>query len=151
MFTEKDILARLQAGEDAQKIADEMADILNAANKTYIDQKEAEQKRLEAERKAKEAAAKQTKARQKKEADALMEAIGKWVIKYYATGPEEEKKYKAVLAGLDGEVLITIADEAVNAAKLYGKMESIFDVKPVGKKKKTTDDVFADFFKEMGW
>ena len=151
MFTEKDILARLQAGEDAQKIADEMADILNAANKTYTDQKEAEQKRLEAERKAKEAAAKQTKARQKKEADALMEAIGKWVVKYYATTPEEEKKYKSVLAGLDGEVLITIADEAINAAKLYGKMESIFDVKPVGKKKKTTDDVFADFFKEMGW
>ena len=151
MFTEKDILARLQAGEDAQKIADEMANILNAANKTYTDQKEAEQKRLEAERKAKEAAAKQTKARQKKEADALMEAIGKWVIKYYTTSPEEEKKYKAVLAGLDGAVLITIADEAINAAKLYSKMESIFDVKPVGKKKKTTDDVFADFFKEMGW
>ena len=144
MFTEKDILARLQAGEDAQKIADEMADILNAANKTYTDQKEAE-------RKAKEAAAKQTKARQKKEADALMEAIGKWVVKYYATNPEEEKKYKTVLAGLDGEVLITIANEAINAAKLYDKMESIFDVKPVGKKKKTTDDVFADFFKEMGW
>lgn len=151
MFTEKDILARLQAGEDAQKIADEMADILNAANKTYIDQKEAEQKRLEAERKAKEAAAKQTKARQKKEADALMEAIGKWVVKYYATTPEEEKKYKAVLAGLDGDVLITIADEAINAAKLYGKMESIFDVKPVGKKKKTADDVIADFLKEYGW
>lgn len=151
MFTEKDILARLQAGEDAQKIADEMADILNAANKTYTDQKEAEQKRLEAERKAKEAAAKQTKARQKKEADALMEAIGKWVVKYYATTPEEEKKYKSVLAGLDGEVLITIADEAINAAKLYGKMESIFDVKPVGKKKKTADDVIADFLKECGW
>ena len=94
MFTEKDILARLQAGEDAQKIADEMANILNAANKTYIDQKEAEQKRLAAEKAAKEAAAKQTKARQKKEADALMEAISKWVVKYYTTSPEEEKKYK---------------------------------------------------------
>ena len=151
MFTEKDILARLQAGEDAQKIADEMADILNAANKTYIDQKEAEQKRLEAERKAKEAAAKQTKARQKKEADIVMEVLTKWIVKYYATTPEEEKKYKAVLAGMDGEVLIAIADEAIKAAKMWENMESIFDVKPVGKKKKTVDDVFADFFKEMGW
>ena len=44
MFNEKDILARLQNGEDAQKIADEMAAILNAANKTYTDQKEAEKK-----------------------------------------------------------------------------------------------------------
>ena len=151
MFTEKDILARLQAGEDAQKIADEMADILNAANKTYIDQKEAEQKRLEAERKAKEAAAKQTKARQKKEADALMEAIGKWVVKYYATTPEEEKKYKALFSGLDGEILILIAKEAIDTVKLCEKMESVFDVKPVGKKKKTADDVIADFLKECGW
>ena len=151
MFTEKDILARLQAGEDAQKIADEMADILNAANKTYIDQKEAEQKRLEAERKAKEAAAKQTKARQKKEADIVMEVLTKWIVKYYATTPEEEKKYKAVLATMDGNTLITIADEVVNTLKMCGRLESIFDVKPVGKKKKTVDDVFADFFKEMGW
>ena len=150
MFTEKDILARLQAGEDAQKIADEMADILNAANKTYTDQKEAEQKRLEAERKAKEAAAKQTKARQKKEADALMEAFVKWVIKYYAE-PGEEKNFKKILADLDGTALITIADEAANGVKMIKKMESVFDVKPVGKNKKTTDDVFADFFKEMGW
>ena len=150
MFTEKDILARLQAGEDAQKIADEMADILNAANKTYTDQKEAEQKRLEAERKAKEAAAKQTKARQKKEADALMEAIGKWVVKYYAS-PEEEKKYKAVLAGMDGNFLIAVVDSAIKPARLWENMESIFDVKPVGKKKKTTDDVIADFLEEWGW
>lgn len=146
MFTEKDILARLQAGEDAQKIADEMANILNAANKTYIDQKEAEQKR-----KAKEAAAKQMEARKKREADTLMETIGKWVIKYYTTSPEEEKKYNDVLANLDGEVLITIADEAINTVKLCGRLESIFDVKPVGKNKKTADDVIADFFKEMGW
>ena len=151
MFTEKDILARLQAGEDAQKIADEMADILNAANKTYIDQKEAEQKRLEAERKAKEAAAKQTKACQKKEADIVMEVLTKWIVKYYATTPEEEKKYKAVLAGMDGEVLIAIADEAIKAAKMWENMESIFDVKPVGKKTKSVDDTIADFLKEMGW
>lgn len=150
MFTEKDILARLQAGEDAQKIADEMADILNAANKTYTDQKEAELKRLEAERKAKEAAAKQQEARKKKEADALMEAIVKWVIKYYAE-PGEEKNFKKILADLDGTALITIADEAANGVKMIKKMESVFDVKPVGKKKKTADDVIADFLKEWGW
>ena len=50
MFDEKTILARLQNGEDAKTIADEMAAALNAANKTYVDQKakaEAEAKRSE--------------------------------------------------------------------------------------------------------
>ena len=43
MFDEKTILARLQNGEDAQTIADEMAAMINAANKTYADQKAAEE------------------------------------------------------------------------------------------------------------
>ena len=149
MFTEKDILARLQAGEDAQKIADEMADILNAANKTYTDQKEAEKKRLAAEKAAKEAAAKQLEARKKKEADALMEALGEWVIKYYATTPEEEKEYRRVLAELDGAALITVADDVVSAMKMVKGMESIFDIKP--KDKKNSDDVIAEFLNKMGW
>ena len=148
MFTEKDILARLQAGEDAQAIANEMADILNAANKTYEDQKEAEKKRLAAEKAAKEAAAKQLEARKKKEADALMEALGKWVIKYYAK-PEEEKEYRRVLAELDGAALITVADDVVSAMKMVKGMESIFDIKP--KDKKNSDDVIAEFLSKMGW
>ena len=44
MINEKDILARLQAGEDAQKIADELANVLNAANATYIAEVEAKKK-----------------------------------------------------------------------------------------------------------
>ena len=148
MFTEKDILARLQAGEDAQKIADEMADILNAANKTYTDQKEAEKKRLAAEKAAKEAAAKQLEARKKKEADALMEALGKWVIKYNAK-PEEEKEYISILAELDGAALIAVADDVVSALKMVKGLESIFDIKP--KDKKNSDDVIAEFLNKMGW
>jgi hypothetical protein len=58
MFTEKDILARLQAGEDAQKIADELANILNAANATYVAEQEAKRKAAEeAAKKAAEATA----------------------------------------------------------------------------------------------
>lgn len=54
MINEKDILARLQAGEDAQKIADELANVLNAANATYVAEQEA--KRKAAEEAAKKAA-----------------------------------------------------------------------------------------------
>ena len=149
MFTEKDILARLRNGEDAQTIANEMADILNAANKTYEDQKEAEKKRLAAEKAAKEAAAKQMEARKKREADTLVEALGKWVIKYYATSPEEEKEYRRVLADLDGAALIAVADEVVSGVRMIKNMESIFDIKP--KDKKNSDDVIADFLTKMGW
>ena len=39
MFDVNEILARLQNGEDAQKIADEMAATLNLANKTYEDRR----------------------------------------------------------------------------------------------------------------
>lgn len=148
MFTEKDILARLQAGEDAQAIANEMANILNAANKTYEDQKEAEKKRLAAEKAAKEAAAKQLEARKKREADTLVEALGKWVIKYYAK-PGEEKDYRKVLAGLDGTALIAVADDVVSGVRMIKNMESIFDVKPKGKK--NSDDVIAEFLAKHGW
>lgn len=148
MFTEKDILARLQNGEDAQAIANEMANILNAANKTYEDQKEAEKKRLAAEKAAKEAAVKQMEARKKREADTLVEGIGKWVIKYYAK-PEEEKEYRKVLAELDGAALIAVADDVVSAMKMVKGMESIFDFKP--KDKKNSDDVIAEFLNKMGW
>ena len=38
MFDEKVILARLQNGEDAQTIANEMADMINKANKMTADE-----------------------------------------------------------------------------------------------------------------
>ena len=58
MINEKDILARLQAGEDAQKIADELANMLNAANATYLAEVEAKKKaEAEAAKKAAEATA----------------------------------------------------------------------------------------------
>ena len=58
MINEKDILTRLQAGEDAQAIADELAAALNAANATYLAEVEAKKKaEAEAAKKAAEATA----------------------------------------------------------------------------------------------
>ena len=78
MINEKDILARLQAGEDAQKIADELANILNAANATYVAEQEA--KRKAAEEAAKKAAEATAIEEEKNElaqiiADAVMDYI----------------------------------------------------------------------------
>lgn len=132
MFNEKDILARLQNGEDAQKIADEMAAILNAANKTYTDQIEAEKKAAAALK----AAAQKAK---KEEADAIAASINQWVEKHYGV--------KANVA--TGEMLIEIMDSTTKAMKAFENIESVFDVKPKGKK--NVDTVIADFLKDMGW
>jgi hypothetical protein len=136
MFTEKDILARLQKGEDAQKIADEMVAILNAANKTYTDQKEAEKAKAEA---AKKAAAEKAQKVKKGEADKIAGLINQWIEKHYGV------KGNVVT----GEMLIEIMDSTTKAMKAFENIESLFDVKPVGKK--STDAVIADFLKEMGW
>ena len=132
MFNEKDILARLQNGEDAQKIADEMAAILNAANKTYTDQKEAEKKAAA----AKKAAAQKAK---KEEADAIAASINQWIKKHYG----------ADLSVATGEMLIEIVDSTVKAVKTFENIESVFDVKPTGKK--SVDKTIADFLADMGW
>jgi hypothetical protein len=78
MINEKDILARLQAGEDAQKIADEMANMLNAANATYLAEQEAKKKaEAEAAKKAAEASALEEEKNELAQiiADAVMDYI----------------------------------------------------------------------------
>lgn len=74
MFNEKDILARLQNGEDAMAIADEIALMLNSANNTYLAQKKAEE---EAKKKAEEEA----EAKRKNE-DAITNEIASAVMEY---------------------------------------------------------------------
>jgi len=99
MITEKDILVRLQAGEDAQKIADELTAALNAANKTYIAEKE--------EKAKKEAAAKAEVEAKKKE---LAELIANSVMKYIA---------------LVDPKLVEDEDEDLNAAEVQKLLDSI--------------------------
>lgn len=99
MITEKDILVRLQAGEDAQKIADELTAALNAANKTYIAEQE--------EKAKKEAAAKAEVEAKKKE---LAELIANSVMKYIA---------------LVDPKLVEDEDEDLNAAEVQKLLDSI--------------------------
>ena len=99
MITEKDILVRLQAGEDAQKIADELTAALNAANKTYITEQE--------EKAKKEAAAKAEVEAKKKE---LAELIANSVMKYIA---------------LVDPKLVENEDEDLNAAEVQKLLDSI--------------------------
>ena len=138
MFTEKDILARLQNGEDAQDIANEIAAMINAANKTYTDQKTAE-----------EAAKKQNEVQKKKELQGILDLFADWFKTYYGIEIQVELEADAVLE------LIDSLKEYVEALK---GLDSIFGVKkPAAKviksntKPKNADEQISDFLNKMGW
>ena len=138
MFDEKTILARLQNGEDAQKIADEMAAVLNQANKAYADQKAAE-----------EAAKKRNEVQKKEDLQEILDLFTEWFKTYYGIDTKGELEADAVLE------LIDSIKEYVAALK---DLESILDIKkPAVKatksniKPKSADEQIRDFLNKMGW
>ena len=137
MFDVNEILARLQNGEDAQKIADEMAATLNLANKTYEDQKAKE-----------EAAKKQNEVQKKKDLQVILDMFADWFKTYYGIEAKAELEADAVLE------LIDSIKEYVEALK---GLETMFSMKNTPKiiksntKPKNADEQISDFLKKMGW
>lgn len=137
MFDEKTILARLQNGEDAQKIADEMAAALNQANRAYANQKAAE-----------EAAKKQNEVQKKKDLQEILDMFADWFKTYYGIEAKAELEADAVLE------LIDSLKEYVEALK---SLESVFGMKNAPKiiksntKPKSADEQISDFLNKMGW
>ena len=147
MLNEKDILIRLQNGEDPQKIANELADVLNAANKTYITQKEEEAKKKADEAKKNDLAKR----------DALQGIIDDfriWVETYY-----DVKDLDAIFAEFN-------ADLVIEFLKIVGEYyKSLHELKmalsptvtpPVGTKNlagngANPDKMLDSFLKNMGW
>ena len=137
MFDEKTILARLQNGEDVQTIADEMAVMINAVNKTYTDQKAAEE------------AAKKTEIQKYEDLQEILDLFTEWFKTYYGIDAKDELEVDAVL-----ELIDSIKDY-VEALK---DLEAIFSVKkPAVKatksniKPKSADEQIRDFLNKMGW
>ena len=139
MFTEKDILARLQNGEDAQTIANEMAEMINKANKMYADEvaKAEEAKRAEEQKKA---------LQEQKVADlqAILDEFALWFAQYYGIDAGDELKADSIM-GLIDEVQVW-----TDALKHLGTMSV---KKPAVKvtKKVSADDTINQFLKNMGW
>lgn len=137
MFNEKDILARLQNGEDAQKIADEMAAMINKANKMYADQKAKEEEARKAEE-LKKAAELQKKA----DLQDILDQITLWFAQYY--GIEES---------LSADEVLELIDEVQGYVNALGDLGKLFAVKPKVKVVKTQnpDDTLNAFLNKMGW
>ena len=128
MFNEKDILARLQNGEDAQAIANEMADMINKANKMYADElaKAEEAKRAE----------EQKQAIQKQKIADLQDVLDQftlWFAQYYGIDAGDELKAESIMEIIDG------VQEYMDALK---GLEMVIGKKPAVKvtKKSSADD-----------
>ena len=142
MFNEAEILARLQNGEDIQKIADEMAASLNKVNKIYADEvaKAEEAKRAEEKKKALEL---------QKTADLqdILDQFAAWFQEYYGIDAGNELKAESIMEIIDG------VQEYMDALK---GLEMVIGKKPAVKviksnTKPSADDTINQFLKQMGW
>ena len=139
MFDEKTILARLQNGEDAQKIADEMAAMINAANKAYADQK--------AEEEAARAAAKRAESQKKEDLQEVIDLFMEWLTTHYDIGAEVE---------LTADQVLEVIDSVFEYVEAMKSLESMFVKKaPVKVIKSNTkpnaDETINQFLAKMGW
>ena len=100
MVNSKDILTRLQNGEKAEDIANELINALNDANDTY--NKEVAAKKAESEAKAKKVADMQD----------ILDLLHDFCIEYYCDNNEDINEVEAVFDEFTAEKVIEIVEEA---------------------------------------
>ena len=142
MFDEKVILARLQNGEDAQTIANEMAEMINKANKMYADEvaKAEEAKRAEEQKQA---------VQKQKIADLqdILDQFAAWFQEYYNIDAGDELKAESVMEIIDG--IQEYMDALKGLEMVIGKKPAVKVVK--SNTKPSVDDTINQFLKQMGW
>ena len=140
MFDEKAILTRLQNGESIEDIANEMSNLINKVNKTYTDQKAAE-----------ETAKKRNEVQKKEDLQEILDMFTDWFNAYYDIEVDGKLEADAVLELIDSikeyiealndlESIFGIKKSAVKASKSNAKSKS-----------KSSDEKISDFLKQMGW
>ena len=158
MVNSKDILTRLQNGEKAEDIANELINALNDANDAY--NKEVEAKKAEDEAKAKRDV--------KKVADMqeILDLLHDFCIEYYCDNNEDINEVHAAFNELTAEKVIEMVEEVGTAVldmekklKDIDKMFGMFNSAPVKTikidkdfvpGKKNADAVIGSFLKSIG-
>ena len=125
MVNSKDILTRLQNGEKAEDIANELINALNDANDTY--NKEIAAKKAEDEAKAKKIADMQD----------ILDLLHDFCIEYYCDSNEDINEVDAVFDDFTAEKVIEIVEEAGAAVleldEQLKDIEKMFGAFPFGK------------------
>lgn len=131
MFDKAHILTRLQNGEDVQKIADEMAKMINEAQDEY---------------KAQKAEAEKVEIQKKEDLAVIVEMYADWLCKYYGFDREE-------IGTLNVDTIIDLIDECMEYVDALAELESILKPKKVVEKpkKKDAQATIDEFIKVMGW
>lgn len=144
MFNSNDLLARIQAGENPDTIADEFAKQLNYAMELDRKQKEAE---LAA--KAEKEAALQKEADLDKYANDMAEALLNYVK---LADPEVAKLLEENDDALDVSEMRNMLDAAIKTIVLSLKVAAALDPTPTptSKAAKTSDDAINQFLKNFG-
>lgn len=127
MFNKETVLARLRNGEDAQVIANEMAELVNEAIKEVQEQKKKEEAALREKEKV-------------AELNAIVEDFGKWLIKHYEIDES--------LGHIDTKEIIETIDELMKNFKALADLDKKLSVKKAPVKKEGS---LEDFIKQMGW
>lgn len=144
------ILARLQNGEDAEAIANELINMLNAANSEYV----AIQEKEKAEAEAKKVAAARD-AELNNLAQGMIDAVAKYLQVAYPDTPIEIKSEVGVAdvrEMIDGIYELSTALKDLD--KLFG--ERTFKYRPAmhdvnaAPKKKNSEEILSDFLKANG-
>lgn len=156
MFKVEDILARLQSGEDANDIANEMVNALNTANDQF--QKEEEEKA-----KVKAAKAHAKEAQKMQDLQEIIDLVHDFCIEYYCETNEDINTVQAAFATLDAKSVNKMIEEAgecaVRMAEMQKHMDTLFSgffdaptVKKVAPapKAKTADAAISDFLSSLG-
>lgn len=118
MFNIDDILAELAAGKSIEQVAQNAADVLNAAKAQY-DKEQAAKAKAEAERKAREEAERKAaiqKKRKMNSATAIMNSIFDYMDEFHP-GFFSEKELADFHRTFDAEGLVDAIDETVKLIK----------------------------------
>ena len=105
------ILERLMNGEDAQAIANEFADMLNAANKEYAEKRE--------------------EVQMKEELQDILDMFVEWLDKYYEVPFERD---------LTADVVIEMLDSIKEYTDILSKMKPMLEKTTVSNPDKTLED-----------
>lgn len=136
MVNSKDILTRLQNGEKAEDIANELINALNDANDAY--NKEIEAKKAESEAKAKKVADMQD----------ILDLLHDFCIEYYCDSNEDINAVEEAFDDFTAEKVIEIVEEAGAAVleldEQLKDIEKMFDTFPFGKLSKPTVELRLD-------
>ena len=141
MFDEKEILTRLQNGESIENIANEMSNLINKVNKTYIDQKAAEE--------AAKAAAAKAEVQKKEDLQEILDMFTDWLNTYYDIELDDR---------LDADAVLELIDSVKEYVDVLKDLDSMFgSKKPAAKatksstRAKSSDEKISEFLKQMGW